>query len=68
MGRPAQPASPAVIYLQDTHRPQKDRAATIRQLVLVSPDYKAYIGDTDEPTAEHPCQLLLTTAAALGLK
>ena len=82
VGRLARSASPAVIFLQDAHRPQTARASTIKQLERACPDHKVFLGGTDAPSAEHFYQVLLitlvrktlclapnrATAAALGLQ
>ena len=82
VGRLARSASPAVLFLQDAHRPQTARAATIKQLERACPDYKVFLGGTDAPSAEHMYPFLLitlvrktlcpspnrATAAALGLQ
>ena len=61
VGRLARSASPAVIVLQDAHRPQTARASTIKQLERACPDHKSFLGGTDAPSSEHLYPFLLIT-------
>ncbi|HSG20561.1 MAG TPA: hypothetical protein VLA31_07295 [Burkholderiaceae bacterium] len=60
-------AKPAVVVLQDAHRPQVERTRTLGQLSRACPDYRAFIGGTDATTANHQYPYLLITLVRKSL-